>query len=415
MIKFNRNILVVLFIFLFGVLNAQEQFRIMTYNVLNYPSKISATRNPYFKQVIDVINPDIIVVQEMESLTGVNLFHEQVLDTLYEAGDFINGTFDTENALFYKKNKFNFLSNIPIKTALRDISQLTFEYKTTGDTIIVYSVHLKASTGTDNEQKRLAEVQRLREVTDQLSIESNYIVAGDFNIYNASEPAFQELIDQTSTGYFLDPINKVGAWHNSTAYRGIHTQSTRTTNLSDEGSTGGLDDRFDMIMVSQAVIDSGGIFYSPGSYTALGNDGNHLNRALIELPNAFVSDEIATALYYSSDHLPVYADFEIQNLTDVKINEILYETFTLNQNFPNPFNPSTIIAYSIPNDVKNGQMINLSVYNSLGEKIEVLVDKVQKSGVHKLNFNASEYSSGLYIYVLRSESKILSKKMLLIK
>ena len=78
-------------------------------------------------------------------------------------------------------------------------------------------------------------------------------------------------------------------------------------------STGGLDDRFDLILVSQSVKDSGGITYIPGSYTTFGNDGNHLNRALNELPNAVVEDDIATALYYSSDHLPVYADFFNRN------------------------------------------------------------------------------------------------------
>ncbi|MCB0752271.1 MAG: endonuclease/exonuclease/phosphatase family protein, partial [Ignavibacteriae bacterium] len=332
----NRKKILLLIILISGsTIFGQEQFRVMTYNVLNYPSKISSTRNPYFAKVIEAVNPDILIVQEMESITGVTMFHEDVLDSSYSAGAFINGN-DTDNALFYKDSVFDFIDNTPIKTALRDIAQLTLVYKNSGDTLIIYSAHLKASDGATNEQKRLAEVNNLRAVTDKLSPNMNYMLVGDFNFYNSTEPGFQKLLDKTKPGYFLDPINKIANWHNNSIYRSIHTQSTRLTSLSDEGSTGGLDDRFDMILVSQAVIDSGSITYLPNSYTTFGNDGNHFNRALIELPNATVSNDIATALYYASDHLPVYADFVLEPLTSIKDDEaeLIIDDFELFQNYP---------------------------------------------------------------------------------
>ncbi len=412
-----KIVFIVLILISTNITTAQENFRVMTYNILNYPSKIPTTRNPYFKKVIAEADPDILVVQEIESIYGVTLFHEQVLDTSYTAGGFIDG-FDTDNAIFFKHTKFNFISNIPIYTSLRNISELTMEYKPTGDTLIIYSVHLKASSGTTNEQKRLAEVKELRKVTDKLPVDANYMVVGDFNFYNSGEPAFQELINQTNSGYFLDPINKIGYWHNNSSYRGIHTQSTRTTNLADEGSTGGLDDRFDFILVSQAVIDSGSVFYIPKSYTTLGNDGNHLNKALIDLPNAVVSDEVATALYYSSDHLPVYADFEIQNVTSVISNKVLNNNFELKQNYPNPFNPSTRIEYTIPAFEMSGAtslQVQLKIYDILGNEVATLVDENQKPGNYKVNFDGSDLSSGFYAYVLKAGVNILSKKMLLIK
>lgn len=408
-----------LLVFSLSSLFAQDNFRVMTYNILNYPSKIASERNPYFKKVIEAANPDILIVQEIESINGVTLFLEQVLDTNYTAGGFIDG-YTTDNAIFFKHSKFEFIDNTPIKTALRDISQLTMVYKITNDTLLIYSAHLKASTGSVNEQKRLAEVTNLRAVTDKLPEKSYYILVGDLNVYSASEPAFQKLLNQETSGYFLDPIYKLGNWHDNSAYRGIHTQSTRTINLADEGSTSGLDDRFDMILVSRTIVDSGGITYIPKSYTTFGNDGNHFNRALNELPNASVSDEIAEALYYSSDHLPVYADFSAEPITSTEFsgNFSSYDNFELSQNYPNPFNPTTTISYTIPykgESNNSANKITLKVFNILGLEIKTLIDDYKSAGKYKIDFNANNLSSGVYFYTLRYGNNVITKKMIYLR
>ena len=87
----------------------------------------------------------------------------------------------------------------------------------------------------------------------------------------------------------------------------------------------------------------------------------------------------------------------------------------LNQNFPNPFNPSTIISYSV---VENGQ-VELSIYNILGEQIYSLINKYQTTGNYEIEFSANEINSnlpsGMYIYSLNQNGKTLSKKMILMK
>ncbi len=108
---------------------------------------------------------------------------------------------------------------------MRDISEYTFVHNFSGDTLIIYSVHLKASDSEPDRQKRLAEVTVLRNVTDNLPAGTNFMVIGDFNIYYANEPAYQKLIDQSTSGYFLDP-QPAGNWHNNISYASIHTQST---------------------------------------------------------------------------------------------------------------------------------------------------------------------------------------------
>lgn len=314
---------IVLGILFFVSLYGQQEYKIMSYNLLNYPGNDTTTRNPYFRTVIANVQPDILVVQEMNSQAGVNGFLINVLNAAvggYDAGVFNDGP-DTDNAIFFKGDKFNFIANNVIQTTLRDINEFVLKENVTNDTIRIYSVHLKASSGSSNELQRLAEVTALRNVTDTLPVNSDFIVVGDYNIYRSSEPAFIKLLDQTTSGYFIDPLNLVGVWNENINFAPYHTQSPRTRQFGG-GANGGLDDRFDMILMSQAVMDSGGIEYVEGSYITYGNDGFHFNDSINRPPNMAVSQEIADALHYGSDHIPVIATlrFKPKNTIQMYVN-----------------------------------------------------------------------------------------------
>ena len=306
--------ILVLTSFFASIITAQQQIKIMAYNLLNYDGSDTTTRNPYFRTVLSSINPDILVVEEITTQTQVNNFRTKVLNTFgqtYSAGTFIfNPSPGTNNALYFKSSKMTFISNTPIKTAARDINEFRIKSNLTGDTLIIYAAHLKADTGSVNEQKRAAEIDSLRKVTNKLHSKANFIVLGDFNIYKSTEPAYQKLLNQSSSGYFIDYLNLTGTW-NSYSYRAHHTQSTRIRSFGN-GSTGGLDDRFDMILMSQEVMNSGGITFIPGSYTPYGNDGNHYNDSINQPPNNAVGQTIANALHYASDHLPIFASFNFE-------------------------------------------------------------------------------------------------------
>ncbi|MDR1112338.1 MAG: T9SS type A sorting domain-containing protein, partial [Bacteroidales bacterium] len=129
----------------------------------------------------------------------------------------------------------------------------------------------------------------------------------DFNLYNANEPAYQQFINYSNNFYaFYDPV--AGSWNQM-----HHTQSTHTSATSGSCfSTGGMDDRFDFILVSpyiyygnnrvKAIIDS---------YRAVGQDGNRYNQTINNPSNSAVPDYIANALYNLSDHIPVTMLFDI--------------------------------------------------------------------------------------------------------
>jgi len=90
--------------------------------------------------------------------------------------------------------------------------------------------------------------------------------------------------------------------------------------------------------------------------------------------------------------------------------------FELNQNYPNPFNPSTNITYVLAEEAK----VSVLIYDILGRKVTELVKEQQEAGYHKLTWNASNYSSGVYFCVLSAKSPLKArfisrKKMLLVK
>jgi hypothetical protein len=97
--------------------------------------------------------------------------------------------------------------------------------------------------------------------------------------------------------------------------------------------------------------------------------------------------------------------------TAVSPKSAVVNNFTLSQNYPNPFNPITTISYSL---MKPSQ-VEIGVYDLQGREVAILVNGTKPEGTHTAQFDGSNLSSGIYFYKLRSEGKIVSKKMTLIK
>lgn len=100
-------------------------------------------------------------------------------------------------------------------------------------------------------------------------------------------------------------------------------------------------------------------------------------------------------------------------VTDVNSDsqENLPQQFELSQNYPNPFNPATVINYSVPAD----GYYSIKIFNILGQQVGSLLNREIKAGNHKITFDGSKLSSGIYIYTLSGKNVNISKKMALIK
>jgi len=91
--------------------------------------------------------------------------------------------------------------------------------------------------------------------------------------------------------------------------------------------------------------------------------------------------------------------------------DVRVENFTLEQNYPNPFNPSTNITYQL---AKDGRVF-LKIFNLLGKRMALLVDEMQNRGRHTVTFDGRNLSGGVYFYTLKSDSRILTRKMVCIR
>lgn len=115
--------------------------------------------------------------------------------------------------------------------------------------------------------------------------------------------------------------------------------------------------------------------------------------------------------YVCTPHAPSMAgninaiESSISQLTE------LVNSFELSQNYPNPFNPTTNINFSIPNTSE----VTLKIYNDLGQELITLVNGNLNSGSYKVDWNAAEYTSGIYYYKIQAGEFVQTRKMLLIK
>lgn len=127
----------------------------------------------------------------------------------------------------------------------------------------------------------------------------------------------------------------------------------------------------------------------------------HLHQVLLfEDHTAWVVGDDGVVMYNAM--VPV----SVESISNMAPNQ-----YTLEQNYPNPFNPSTNIEYSIP----IGGDVNIIIYNSLGQKIDVLVDGFQTAGTYRVDWNGSNLPSGMYFYQISTLTFTKTMKMVLVK
>ncbi len=100
----------------------------------------------------------------------------------------------------------------------------------------------------------------------------------------------------------------------------------------------------------------------------------------------------------------------------LKLKVLPPDKFEVFQNYPNPFNPTTKISFQLPSKSE----VILNIYNVLGEKVDMLVNEIKEPGLHVVEWNASNYASGLYFFSVqflnqKGEKEITKKKMMYLK
>ncbi len=310
-------LLFALFTLSLSTLQGQDTIKVMYYNLLNFPDAGAANRQDTMERIFSYVQPDVLLVCELTSVSGAN----DLLNTLnglgigaYQRANYVanqSSSNNLQNLCFYRSDKLKLQGQSVITTTLRDINEYRlFQVDDlSSDTVFVdfYVTHLRAATGPANVADRAAAVGALKTYLSTQPLDKYRVFGGDLNFYTSTESGYQALLNDPPV-LFQDPINRPGSWSNSLSFADIHTQSTRSTSFGG-GASGGLDDRFDFIMLSQNIMSgTGEVRYRSGSYRAVGNDGLHLNQSVNQGSNLSAPAEVISALYQASDHLPVVLD-----------------------------------------------------------------------------------------------------------
>ena len=125
----------------------------------------------------------------------------------------------------------------------------------------------------------------------------------------------------------------------------------------------------------------------------------------------FVDVDLSAGNYtYRLKQVDFNGTFSYSDVVNVDVTSLPIQ-FELAQNYPNPFNPSTTIKFSIP----QSSNVTLKIFNTLGQEVSTLINQNMESGVHTINFDASQLNSGIYFYRLDADQFSQVRKMTLIK
>jgi len=410
-----RTTMFLLLILFVNVNFGQTRIKAMMYNVLNYSdSEVSRNKTPFLSTILDEVKPDLFMVCEMIDEIGSNYlfensiipFNENFQKAPFEENQ--SGSYSLQQMVYYNTEKLILEETRVITADTRDINQYTFKINTENlntnpITIEVFVTHLKASTGSSNRQRRLNSIQSFVSYTNNIADDSYVLFAGDLNFYTSNEEGYQHLIDDRNPIVIIDPIdrptpnfpddgidyyenyNSTYFWNNS-SFRDIHSQSTRTSNIGfidDSGSTGGLDDRFDFIMMSKNFNTSTSLYYVNDSYKVVGNNGNCYN-SFISNPNCsgVYSQTLRDALIEFSDHLPVV--MEIETPENTLSTNLISETNFIGSNIIKDY-----LKITSPNDINN-----LKIYSITGQLIDVKLSK--NTGNDTIIIDVKHISKGIY-------------------
>ncbi len=401
-----------------SALGPADTLSVMSYNVLNYgfpatascPMLLTAAKHGYLKTILRYSKPDILALLKMNADpsafstdTVVHAVLDSVCDGCYYHCLFTNNSgYGKENMLYFRNEKFGFISSTVIYAADPNISDITLHrlfYKypdgTAGlDSMIlnVLVVHLKSGAG--NDQNRADEVQgALNWMQANITQSGNYLLMGDLNTQSSTENGYQLLVNNPNANIrFIDPVNMPGNWAaNPGNYSHFLTSDTRTADIGDCGAANGMGMRYQHILATAPLMTGSlRMKYLAGSYTTVGQDGLHTGLALSDMPvNNVVPADVNQALFAMSNHLPVSMRIVIDTLASSSFIKDVEHQQSMDWN--------SLMHDQLRISVKSNQdrleSFSLSLTDMYGAA------RLQLSGIQNkdLTLDVSKFDDGIYI------------------
>lgn len=362
-----------------------QTFDIVTWNVEwfgndgNGPSDVN-TQFENVKTLITTVDADVYALQEISNET---LFDDLVTDLTDYSGIFAGFGQAQNTAYLYKTSTIQRRDARLITTGMNQTDWANgrfpfyFKFNATINNEVremhVFNIHAKALGEQSDYNQRLNASNQMKSYLDSNHADDNVIFLGDFN---------DEIL-----------ISSVGS--NPSPYKNFDDDSEYTIvtkSLEEAGFTSfSSSSMIDHIVFSSELSDE----YFEGTER-------------VENP-LYIGSFLST----TSDHFPVWVRFEWGMGVSNELGEIDQPlSFALEQNYPNPFNPATTINFSLS---EAGQ-VRLSVFDVTGREVAILENGTFKAaGSYAVSFDASQLSSGMYFYQLKTTAGVITRKMMLVK
>jgi alpha-tubulin suppressor-like RCC1 family protein len=233
-----------------------------------------------------------------------------------------------------------------------------------------------------------------------------------------------------NSGFIVDANNNVYGWgQNTLGQVGINTivnQATPTQVLG-VGGTGFLVLPVELTSFTSS-IKSSGVNLQWITATEINNSGFDVERAVDNVnfekigfvkgsgnsnsPNQYSfidKNNLSGNIKYRLKQIDNNGTYRYSQV--IEVNKLNEPTSYKLGNYPNPFNPSTIIRFELPENT----FVNITVYNMLGKRVATLINQKMEKGIHEINFNPQGLATGIYVYQMNAGSKVITQKMTLLK
>lgn len=366
-----------------------NDLRFMSYNVLR-DNLFEPNVKENYDRIFKAIQPDIIGFQEIYNHSG-----QEAADLIREflSGEWFHGDVGNDNLIVSRYPIINETAVMGNAAYLLDLGQ---------SQVFVIVAHPPCCTNDEGRQEEIdAFMAFLRDSKSgggfDLEDQTPIVIMGDMNLVGLNRQVKTllegDIEDEATYGEdFIPDWDGTPLEDAKPSNPGLPT--TFTWYSENSAFSAG---RLDYIVYSNSVFELGNHF----SLHTKSFPQDKLDLFSLERDDTF----------NASDHLPLVADFRRPQTTSFHTGPDIPNQAELNQNFPNPFNPSTEISYAL----SSPEFVSLEVFDISGRKVATLVNGIKTEGRHAARWNANSAASGIYLYRLKTSEQLFTRLMVLIK
>ncbi len=374
-----------------------SDIRVLSYNVLR-DNLFDPSVEDNFRRIFQAIKPDVIGLSEVYDNSGeqaaalIETFLPSEQGEQWYSGDTGNDNLIVSRYPIIEQESIDGNAAFLLDLGEREMF-----------TIVAHPPCCSNDSGRQNEFDAMMGFLRDSQNGSEFDISTNtpIVIMGDMNLVGLSRQQTTlltgDIDNEQAYGNDFNPD-----WDGSSLEdaKPLNPGSPTTFTWYDQGSSFGAG-RLDYIVYSGSVLELTNSYslFTPSL------DGDSLA--------AYGLDADDTIL--ASDHLPLVTDFRLPSLTSNEVESDSPKNIALYQNHPNPFNPSTLLSYS----VNEPATLTLTVHSITGKRIATLIkDEFHRSGTFSVNFDSRQLlglATGVYIYRLATNTEIITKKMVLAK